>query len=633
MTLSLMNLPAATNGHLIRLTYNITRFPLHGKVLLRDRISNTIHQSQITAAQLPSGKANTVTFSHYDLLRGELTYVQTDLSVANDSFEVSAHYALDIPSGKVNWQGPNNRQISTSWLINVVSVPLLKRVKEVRSFVKGFAVGGLIAPDESEFSASLGFRTTMNLAVLDASPLAAVTGSNPSYEILLPPKYGQLFRIPIHLSSLNTVSGFASHLLQEELGVELDPTSQVGESEKGEWTRRVERAVGQSPNSGPMGRVVSRFSHEDVRRGSIIYSPSPDLVPNDILPLRLTSSSSSSMADEFIFKVAAPGVQPALGIAKFNIRTLDGRYYDEKSQNQIISDGSTDPATKRSAGGGDSFRDFTQLVTPHMTKDSLIAVGVIVAGIVTITLLLVIGIRCTCVRKRPTNGTNSTNNGGLNNGNPLGVDPKCNGIGIIDYTPSTTCTLLDAACQSDSECSQTHHHHHHGAVLRPLLMSPLSPRSRHKVGTSHTASESGSWTSSGMRNEGLTPSVPQCRVVPLCSNISTVGSGSESGGYSIGGGGNSMLMCPLLPPAPICDTFSLLPEEIDPPDGYGFTYGSITNSLQPPLDIQTRDHLEEEETHFNDYHQCDGHPSSTLMSGSTSGTLRRNHPGKNQYWV
>jgi len=52
MSLSLVNLHAHTNGHVTRLSYNVTRYPLHGKVLLRDRATTTS------------------VFSHYELLRG-----------------------------------------------------------------------------------------------------------------------------------------------------------------------------------------------------------------------------------------------------------------------------------------------------------------------------------------------------------------------------------------------------------------------------------------------------------------------------------------------------------------------------------------------------------------------------------
>lgn len=129
MTLSVMNLPATTNGHLIHLLYNVTRLPLHGKLFLKDGSANSILPSTFYSAS-QHGKA-TVTFNHYELVRGELAYVQTDLSVANDSFEVGAYFNLDLTDEN------SHRQVSTSWLVNVVSVPLLKRVKEVRSFIKG----------------------------------------------------------------------------------------------------------------------------------------------------------------------------------------------------------------------------------------------------------------------------------------------------------------------------------------------------------------------------------------------------------------------------------------------------------------------------------------------------------------
>lgn len=188
--------------------------------------------------------------------------------------------------------------------------------------------------------------------------------------------------------------------------------------------------------------------------GAIVYFP--EIQSNEIMPVR------GAQADEFIFKVLAPGVQPALGIAKFNLGP--NQFYDEKPQ--IISDGSTDPATKRSRPT--SIRDITLLVTPHMTKDSLVTIGVVVVAIATLSLFLVVGIRCTCSKKgsaghrrglhrgRGQEGSGGSsveqqrrrNSNGLNNG---GADSKSNGIGIIDaYAPSTTCTMIDT-CQSDSE--------------------------------------------------------------------------------------------------------------------------------------------------------------------------------------
>lgn len=82
------------------------------------------------------------------------------------------------------------------------------------------------------------------------------------------------------------------------------------------------------------------------------------------------------------------------------------------------------------------------------------------------------------------------------------------------------------------------------------------------------------------------------------------------------------MMCPLLPPAPICDTFAPLPEEIDPPEPYGFTYGSVTNTLLPPP-LSMRDVMMEE-TPFDDSNTFprNHHPPSTLSYHSNAGTLR-----------
>ncbi|CAG7786715.1 unnamed protein product, partial [Allacma fusca] len=694
MSLSLMNLPASTNGHLTRLVYNITRLPLHGKVLLQNRNSSP------------------TTFTHYELLRGELSYVQTDIHVSNDSFEVKASFR-------------DMSRISTSWLVNVVTVPLLKRVKEVRSFVKGFAVGGILAPDEAEFSASSSLPSVLNLAVLDASPLAAITGANPVYEIILPPKFGILYKVPYRhikgqfqqqlqlpqqqrlqlpqpqrlqqtqpqqqleqdqqsqqqqlqqqrqqLELQNVKLSEQGQELQEQQQQLIDPQEfheqqedEPKELEQVQGEPQAERLQQHLQQQLQVGRVANRFSHEDVRRGSIIYYPSSaDVSNNEIIPFRYsvtTSSASSSgssssmsmsIADEFVFKVLAPGVQPALGIAKFNIRDdaqERNRLYDEKIPNQIISDGSTDPATKRS-GSGSSMRDITLLVTPHMTKDSLITIAIVVAGIVTLSLFLIVGIRCTCSKTPPEPPRRPV--GSLNNG-CSGADPKCISNGIIDaYVPST----LDP-CNSDSDTGTT-------AALRPLMMSTLSPRqSRHCHGSHHghhslkhgasNRSDSGSWTSCSASAGMPTPSIPQCRVTPLCAGSGGGNSSDSGGGYS---GSNSLMMCPLLPPTPICDTFAPLPEEIDPPEPYGFTYGSITSTLlPPPLDLRD---VTVEETGFNDgpsegdpylqpphhhHHHLQHHPGpasyghhsnsmGTLRSNSTMERQKQQSQGKSQYWV
>lgn len=174
---------------------------------------------------------------------------------------------------------------------------------------------------------------------------------------------------------------------------------------------------------------TGRWSHEDIRRGLLIYIP--ELQSNELFPVRSTGGE----ADEFVFKLLAPGVQPAIGIAKFSLSLYRG-FDPDKGHTEIISDGSTDPATKRGGGSGSSggrMRDITFLVTPQLTKDSLLLIGLIIGGVMSLSLFLVLGIRCTCSKKtgrRESNGrVNGRSGGGTgseNNGGGKG------GVGIID---------------------------------------------------------------------------------------------------------------------------------------------------------------------------------------------------------
>ena len=55
-------------------------------------------------------------------------------------------------------------------------------------------------------------------------------------------------------------------------------------------------------------REVWQFTHEDVKNGIIHYVPSVDLV-----------DSSSPINDSFVFRLLAPGVQPANGVLPFTV--------------------------------------------------------------------------------------------------------------------------------------------------------------------------------------------------------------------------------------------------------------------------------------------------------------------------
>ncbi|OXA39675.1 Chondroitin sulfate proteoglycan 4 [Folsomia candida] len=518
--------PLHTNGLVDGLVYNVTRPPLHGKVLL-------------VGAARP-----VLTFTHHQLATGDLSYHVTDISVTNDSFEIAAYFPTSFDSPPI--LSSRSRPSTAHFLLPVVAVPLIKRVLEVRSFVHGFAVGGLIAPDT--FSVSPDHSTTLSLALLDASPLAGVTGSNPVYELLLPPKHGRLVKIQ-------------------------EPRNSAG-------------------GGGGGSRPAGRWSHDDVRRGLLLYIPhgGGNIASNEIFP----RISGGAEWDEFLFKLIAPGVQPALGIAKFPLRTPF--FVDpDKGHTEIISDGSTDPATKRSGSGG-RMRDITYLVTPHLTRDSLVLIGLIIAGVMSLSLVVVLGIRCTCSKKNKPRGQNGAGrqNGGNSGSAVNGSSGKNGGGGIIDAF---------AHPDPSMDCDES-------AGLRPLMMSTLSPRNKVSLsrGGGGPGSDTGSWTSSNLRNDTPTPSLPQCRVTPLCATAHDNHSHHQH-------------------PTPICDTFGIL--EIEPhPEQYGFSYGN----LPPPLDLP-------QEMAFSTLHpsNCSTMTRSTntpsLLPPTAGGTLRKHHPPKNQYWV
>lgn len=161
-------------------------------------------------------------------------------------------------------------------------------------------------------------------------------------------------------------------------------------------------------------------------------------------------------------------------------------------------------------------------------------------------------------------------------------------------------------------------------------MSTLSPRnSRNKVSMSRaTGSDSGSWTSSNLRNsETPTPSLPQCRVTPLCAPS------SEHHTHTLPHHHHQ---------PPICDTFGVGGGEEGCPEQYGFSYGPLPPPLDLPHQFNNYHHHpvgeEEEETAFallpsncSTMSRATNTPASNLNSGGGGGTLRK--PPKNQYWV
>ena len=124
------------------------------------------------------------------------------------------------------------------------------------------------------FAAYLGDgKTAITQKNLDATQLSGLTNSNPVYFVLEPPRTGSVMRIV---------------------------------KESGRGARR--RGRGRRGRRSLSDREVWQFTHEDVKNGIIHYVPSVDLV-----------DSSSAINDSFVFRLLAPGVQPANGVLPFTV--------------------------------------------------------------------------------------------------------------------------------------------------------------------------------------------------------------------------------------------------------------------------------------------------------------------------
>ncbi|CAG9855229.1 unnamed protein product [Phyllotreta striolata] len=134
-------------------------------------------------------QANLTYFSYWDLVNNKIMYLQTDLSVTNDSFSVNG----EIPSG--------NNSFGETVEVSITVKPFM----HIHNLT--------VKPGESA-------RLTLNS--LDASPLAKLTNGNPRYTVVEAPKYGEIRKI-IRSSGErrnildNPVTGFSHEDIQSGL--------------------------------------------------------------------------------------------------------------------------------------------------------------------------------------------------------------------------------------------------------------------------------------------------------------------------------------------------------------------------------------------------------------------------------
>lgn len=134
------NLAAKTNGKNITIYYQITRPPTFGKVLKDSQES--------------------IRFTQEDLQTGRLSYHMISLSSAEDSFEFTAFTSEANLTGQV---------------LNITVTPLIH-------VGKGFRIPN-------------GVAVKLNSSFLNASELAYISSSDPTFEMISHPKYGKVVSI------------------------------------------------------------------------------------------------------------------------------------------------------------------------------------------------------------------------------------------------------------------------------------------------------------------------------------------------------------------------------------------------------------------------------------------------------
>uniref|UniRef100_A0A1Y1JQR6 Chondroitin sulfate proteoglycan 4 n=2 Tax=Photinus pyralis TaxID=7054 RepID=A0A1Y1JQR6_PHOPY len=198
-----------TNADVLKIQYVIQDGPRHGVVYVKDAPATSFKQA------------------HLD--NGEVMYMQTDMTTANDSIRI--YVTINVVNTTIG---------------DLVDVTLkVQPLMQIRNVT-------IIA----------GTSNRIGVNVLDATPLAKLTNSNPSYSIVEFPKYGQV--------------------------------------------RKIIRSSGQTRNV--LDSLISSFTHEEVQSG-LIYLITRDL---DVV--------WDGLSDELHFILAATIFQPAMGKLKITIK-------------------------------------------------------------------------------------------------------------------------------------------------------------------------------------------------------------------------------------------------------------------------------------------------------------------------
>lgn len=276
------HITVTTNGELQNVKYNITRSPQFGVIYLGDSPANY--------------------FTQKDLASRKVMYMQVDMMAPGDTFQLA------------------------TWLIDSEVKPTV----DLTMVVKPLVVVGAFNP-------IIGLKNRIGIFALDASPLAKITKSNPTYEIIKKTRLGRL--------------------------------------------KKIVRSSGEKKNVKE--KEITKFSHEELKSGVVYYVIRKSILPDEF----------HGMEDSFTAHVQGAVFQPARLEFKFKV-------YPEGTNVSTTTLGAIPlpprlPGPKSPVGheGGIS------VASPNIKKDYIVIVGV-VAGVLILAIVVIIVIRCRTVKKQ-----------------------------------------------------------------------------------------------------------------------------------------------------------------------------------------------------------------------------------------
>jgi chondroitin sulfate proteoglycan 4 len=284
------SIDAQTNGNRVNVRYNITKLPHNGKVYFRDSPTNSFGQSDVDMRQV--------------------MYMQTDMTTSSDSFVIVA------------WL-PGTDVYSETKQINVTVEPLLIRSRNL--------------------SAIAGAKNRIGLEILDATPLAKLTNSNPIYELARKPKYGRIKKI-IRVTGHN-----------------------------GAVSKEREKDVG-------------RFSHEEIKSGVIYY-------------VSRKAVDHHGVDDAMTLVLATSIFQPAVIDMSFRVRA-DKHDPVDSNPNASVS------PPRRGGTSLNSKENMGNIVSPNINPDYVLLIAVIF-GIISLSVLVIALVKCRGRKRRGNEHSNS----------------------------------------------------------------------------------------------------------------------------------------------------------------------------------------------------------------------------------